>query len=329
VSAFLSRRLVLAVPTLIGVVLAVFTLMEIIPGDPASVFLGDNATEESIESLRHELGLDRPLPVRLSRYVVGLARGDLGTSIFQGEPVVELVLSRLPATLELAGAAFLIALLVGVGLGTAAALAQGRPLALVLSAIAQIGVAMPVFWLGILLMAWLAVDLRLLPAVGRGAPLLPAILSGDAAQVTDSLRHLVLPAVTLGTHHAAVISRLVRASLLDTLTEEYVRAARAKGSKELAILVQHALRNAVVPVISVLGTRLGALLGGAVLTEAVFGWPGLGQLAVSALSERDFPLVQGIVLGYALLFILLNIVVDVVHAGLDPRVRLNTGASRA
>ena len=188
---------------------------------------------------------------------------------------------------------------------------------------------MPVFWLGILLMAWLAVDWGVLPAVGRGEPLVRAVASGDVVLVADALRHLALPAFTLGIHHAAVVSRLVRASLLDTLHENYLRAADARGLGRRRVVVHHALRNALLPVISVLGVRFGALLGGAVLTEAIFGWPGLGNLAVTAISQRDLPLVQGVVLVFALVFILLNLLVDVVHASLDPRIRLGTEPSRA
>ncbi len=323
---FLLRRLLLTIRTLAGVLVLVFALMEIVPGDPAVVFLGENATEDAVRSLRSELGLDEPLLTRLSRYAGGVVRGDLGESIFQREPVLELIGSRLSATLELAAAAFIVALGAGMTLGIASALARGRALDVISSIVAQLGVSMPVFWLGILLMAWFSVGLRWFPAVGRGEPLVPALLSGDSQVVMSALRYLVLPAVTLGAHHAAVVSRLVRASMIEAMSEDYVRAARARGLPSANVVFGHALTNAVVPVVNVLGVRLGALLGGAVLTEAVFGWPGLGQLAVTAISQRDFPLVQGIVLTFALVFILLNIAVDAIHAGLDPRIRLEASS---
>lgn len=326
---YIRTRLLLVLPTLAGVVVLVFALLELVPGDPAAVFLGENATPEAVASLRRELGLDHPLPVRLLHYVASVAHGDLGQSIFRREPVLGIVLERLPATIELAAAAFFITLVVGISLGALAALWRGRFVDVAATVVAQIGVSMPVFWLGILLMAWLAVDWGVLPAVGRGEPLVRAVASGDVVLVADALRHLALPAFTLGIHHAAVVSRLVRASLLDTLHENYLRAADARGLGRRRVVVHHALRNALLPVISVLGVRFGALLGGAVLTEAIFGWPGLGNLAVTAISQRDLPLVQGVVLVFALVFILLNLLVDVVHASLDPRIRLGTEPSRA
>lgn len=205
-----------------------------------------------------------------------------------------------------------------------AALWRGTFVDVAASALAQLGVSMPVFWLGILLMAWLSVDGGWLPAFGRGEPLPSALASGDIRLVTDALLHLMLPTITLAIHHAAVISRLVRASMLSTLHEEYVMAARARGLSALRVTAAHALTNTILPVLSVAGVRFGALLGGAVLTESIFGWPGLGQLAVTAISERDLPLVQGVVLVFALMFILVNLVVDLAHASLDPRIRLET-----
>ena len=219
-------RLWLVVPTLAGVLLFVFALLELVPGDPAAVFLGENATPEAVASLREELGLDRPLPVRLFDYAREVLRGDLGQSIFQREPVLDIVLRRLPATVELALAAVivLLAVLSGVALGTMAALWRGTFVDVAASALAQLGVSMPVFWRGILLMAWLSVDGGWLPAFGRGEPHPSALASGDIRLVTDALLHLMLPTITLAIHHTAVISRLVRASMLSTLHEEYVMA---------------------------------------------------------------------------------------------------------
>jgi peptide/nickel transport system permease protein len=322
---YASHRLASLVPTLVGVVIVVFALMKLVPGDPAVVFLGENATPEAVADLRRTLGLDRPWPAQLLHYVLGVARGDLGRSIFQHQPVLDIVAARLPATVELAIAALAFAAIAGTVLGILAASKQGSLADLGIMLFAQLGVSMPVFWLGILLTALLAVRMDVFPAVGRGEPLVPALgtaLAGHPGALFDSLAHLFLPAVTLGMGSAAVLSRLVRASLLDTLHEDYVRAARAKGISERRVVLFHAFRNALLPVVSVMGVRFGILLGGSVLTETIFGWPGLGHLAVTAISQRDLPLVQGIVLVFALTFLLLNLAVDVSYGYLDPRVRV-------
>jgi peptide/nickel transport system permease protein len=324
VVAYLARRLVLFAPMLLGAVAIVFGLMRLVPGDPAVVFLGENATPEAVVELRHELGLDRPWPVQLGRYVAGLARGDLGRSIFQRAPVTRIIAGRLPATVELALAALVFATVVGTLLGILAASRRGSVTDMGIMVFAQLGVSVPVFWLGILLTALFAVRLDWFPAVGRGEPILSAI--AHPRVLLDSLSHLFLPAVALGWNSAAVVSRLVRSSLLDTLHEDYVRAARAHGLPERTVLLSHALRNALLPVVSVLGVRFGVLLGGAVLTENIFGWPGLGNLAVTAISQRDLPLVQGIVLVFALMFLILNLVVDLFYGALDPRIRMTEGA---
>lgn len=319
------RRVALLVPLLLGVVVAVFALMRLVPGDPATVFLGQDATPEAVAELRRTLGLDRPWPVQLGRYLANVARGDLGESIFRGEPVIVAIGSRLPATVEVAIAALAIAVFAGLGLGVAAALGRGSALDIGSMVFAQLGVSIPVFWLGILLMFWFAVELNWLPAVGRGESLPSAVVAaigGRPEVLADSLRHLTLPALALALNSAAVLGRLVRASMLDELQAEYVRAASAKGVSRRRVVTTHALRNALLPAVHVLGLRFGALLGGAVLTESVFGWPGLGQLVVTAISQRDFPLVQGIVLVFAVMFALVNLVVDLVSAALDPRLRL-------
>ena len=314
---------------LFGVVVITFGLMSLVPGDPAVVLLGENATPEAVRDLRRELGLDRPVVVRLVSYVSGVLQGDLGTSIFQRQPVRDLIAARLPATAELAMAALVVATLLGGALGVAAALRRGSAVDTASMIAAQVGVAMPVFWLGILLMAWLSVSWGWFPAVGRGAPLLASALSGDLSRLSDALAHLALPALTLGLHHAAVTSRLVRGSMLETLSENYVLAARARGLASRRVVLGYALRNALVPVVSVLGGRFGTLLGSSVLTETVFGWPGLGQLAVTAISQRDLPLVQGVVIVFALMFLLLNLMVDLMYGALDPRIRIAGGEERA
>ena len=303
----------------------VFGLMQIIPGDPAVVLLGQDATPEAVAELRRVLGLDQPLLVQLGRYIVNLAQGDLGQSIFRDEPVIAAIASRLVATVEVALAALMLAVVIGVLIGVWAAVKRGSAVDVASMLFAQIGVSMPVFWLGILLMFWLAVQLNWLPAVGRGEPLLSAAgaaLTGRPGVLIDSLRHLALPAMTLGLYSAAVMSRLVRSSMLETLGKDFVRTAMAKGVSRRRVVLTHGLRNALLPVVNIIGLRFGELLGGAVLTESIFGWPGLGQLAVTAISQRDFPLVQGVVLVFAFMFALVNLTVDLLSAGLDPRVRM-------
>ncbi len=323
--AYAAKRVLLLIPTLLGIVVIVFGLMQIVPGDPAAVLLGEQATPEAIAEVRAALGLDRPLLVQLGSYLGGFFRGDLGDSFFQNEPVTRAIGNRLGATIELAVAALVFAIVVGLVLGVLAAMRQGSIVDVVSMLFAQLGVSMPVFWLGILLTFWFAVELGWLPAIGRGEPIISAIgaaFSGRPGVLADSLSHLTLPAIALGLNSAAVISRLVRSSMLETLKEDYIRTAYAKGMPARVVVLSHALRNALLPVVSVIGLRFGVLLGGAVLTEAIFGWPGLGQLAVSAISQRDLPLVQGVVLVFALMFTIVNLVVDLLYGVIDPRIRL-------
>lgn len=306
-------------------VVVTFSLLLLIPGDPASVLLGQDAQPDAIQRLRLSLGLDDPWHVRLGRYFAGLAQGDMGQSIFQNAPVSAIIAERLSATLELAIAALLIAVVIGVTLGVIAAAWRGSLIDVAAMLFAQLGVSIPVFWLGILLMLFFAVELNWLPATGRGEPLISAVASafaGDLKPLGGALSHLMLPALALGANAAAIISRLVRASMLEVLGEDFVRTAHAKGLRRPRVLIRHALRNALLPIISIIGLRFGALLGGAVLTESIFGWPGLGQLTITAISQRDIPLVQGVVLTFAMMFALVNLVVDLLYAVVDPRVRL-------
>jgi peptide/nickel transport system permease protein len=325
VFAYGLRRVVLFVPLTVGIVLVTFGLTLLLPGDPALVLLGQDASAEAVAELRGLLHLDDPWYLRLGAYFAGLIQGDLGTSIFQGQPVAEVIGARLGATLELAAAALFVAVVVGVVFGVGAALRRGTALDRAVMLFAQLGVSMPVFWLGILLMLLFAVQLGWLPAIGRGMPLLAALgrLSvGQPGPLLDSLAHLAMPALTLGLSGAAVVSRLVRIAMLETLDQDYIRTAYAKGLTRRRVVWVHALRNALLPIVSVVGLRFGALLGGAVLTEGIFGWPGLGQLAVAAVSQRDLPLIQGIVLTFALMFALVNLLVDLLYGVIDPRIRL-------
>ena len=322
---YLLTRLLLFVPTLAGVVLVVFLLVHLIPGDPARVLLGEDAAPDAVARLRQTLGLDLPLPQQFGRYLGHLLRGDLGTSMFQNAPVAELIAGRLPATLEIAVAAIAVSVVLGVALGCAAAVWQGTAVDVLCLLFAQFGVSMTVFWLGILLMYLFAVQLHWLPAIGRGEPLLSALgdaLRGRPGALRESLSHIAMPAAALGLQGAAVICRLVRGSGLDALASAYVRTARAKGVHPFRVVTRHGLRNALLPAVTMVGWQFGNLLGGAVLTEGIFGWPGLGQLAVGAISQRDIPLVQGVVLAFALVFGVVSLLTDLLYGVIDPRVKL-------
>jgi len=322
---YVVRRLLLLVPMAIGMIIVTFGLLLLVPGDPAAVLLGPEASPEMIQNLRRTLGLDDPWYVRLGSYFWQLLHGDMGRSIFQSAPVNEIIADRIGATIELAVVALLLASLIGIALGVIAAMRQGSIIDTATMLLAQLGVSMPVYWMGLLLMLAFAVQLSWLPAIGRGAPMLDAIvaaLTGRPQVLWDSVLHILLPALALAANSAAIISRLVRTSMLEVLREDFVRTAYAKGLRRNRVVIRHALRNALLPVLSIIGLRFGALLGGAVLVEMIFAWPGLGQLTLSAVSQRDLPLIQGIVLTFALIFALVNLVVDLLYAAVDPRVRL-------
>ena len=300
-------RLLGTVPVLFGVTLLVFLMAWVTPGDPVVAMLGEASqgiSRQALEDLRMELGLDRPLPVQYVGYVAGLLRGDLGTSVRSRRPVLAEIRDRLPATLELALAALSIAVALGVTLGVLAAVRKRTWVDGAAIAVALVGVSIPVFWSGFLLMIVFALELGWLPASGRG-----------------TWRHLVLPAVTVGVSSAAFIARITRGAVLEALAQDYVRTAKAKGLAPRRVVLRHALRNGLLPVVTVVGLQLGGLLGGAVLTETVFAWPGVGRLLVDAIVARDLPLVQGSVLVVSLLFILVNLAVDLSYAAINPKVR--------
>jgi len=297
-------RLVLALPTVLGVVTAVFLLIHLIPGDPVDVMLGETALAADREVLRHQLGLDRPLPAQYGVYLRRLARGSLGRSIAGGRPVRRMIVARFPATLELAAAGLLVAMMIAFPLGIAAAARPRTAVDAAGTTVALVGAVIPSFWLGPMLMLIFAVWLGWLPVSGRGGP-----------------AHVVLPAVTLGLGMAALLTRLLRASLLERVGEDYVRVARAKGASPSRALLRHALPTALLPVFTLIGLQAGALLSGAILTETIFSWPGLGRLTVQAIQTRDYPLVQGCVLVIALTYVVVNLVTDLLCAWLDPRVR--------
>ncbi|MBM3274191.1 MAG: ABC transporter permease [Candidatus Sericytochromatia bacterium] len=327
-----ARRLALLVPILLGVAAIVFAAVRLIPGDPATVILGERATEQAKIALRHELGLDRPILVQFGSYLWDLAHGDLGRSLTTGNPVGYEVVHRFPATFELAVAAMILALAIGVPLGLYAAVRRNSWVDYLATGSSLLGVSMPIFWLGLVLMLVFSAQLRLAPLSGRldlaldvdaitGLYLVDTLLRGDLAAFRSTLAHLALPALTLATVPLAIISRMTRAAMLEVLGQDYVRTARAKGLDEGKVYWRHALRNAAIPIVTVGGLQFGTLLSGAVITETIFSWPGIGSLAVGAVFSRDFPLLQGCVLLFALTFVLVNLATDLAYQALDPRLR--------
>lgn len=301
--AFILRRLGAVVPVLLAVSVLVFLMSHLTPGDPATIMLGENATAADVARLRHQLGLDRPLAVQYGRYLAGVAHGDLGRSIRSGRPVALEIWERFPPTLQLTLAAMAIAAVAGVLLGSLAAVSRTGAADALLMGTSLLGISMPSFWLGLLLILLFGLLLHWFPVAGEG-----------------DWRALVLPALTLGAQAAAVLARLTRASLLEVLPSDFVRTARAKGVAAFHVLFRHALRNALIPVITVMGLQFGALLGGAVIVESVFARSGLGRFAVAAVQSRDFPVIQGIVLFAAAVYALVNLSVDVAYLALDPRI---------
>jgi peptide/nickel transport system permease protein len=304
---------VLLVPVLIVVGVVVFALVHLTPGDPAAVILGDRATPEDIARLRAQLGLNDPLPVQFGRWFTNMLRLDFGESIFLGEPVTQALLDRVQPTMLLTLYAFSIQVLIGVPAGVLAAVRHNSPLDRVLTVMAISGSAIPTFFLGILLILIFAVRLRWLPSGGY------VPFGEDPAA---HFKGMILPAFALGFSAAGLLARLVRSSMLDVLREDYVRTAFAKGLPEQLVIVRHALRNALIPALTVIGISIGALLGGAVVTETVFTIPGMGRLVVQSIARRDYPVIQGAIVAIAMTYVLVNLIVDVLYVYIDPRVRL-------
>jgi ABC-type dipeptide/oligopeptide/nickel transport system permease component len=301
---FLLRRLALTIPVLLGVATLVFALIHLVPGDPAQAMLGESASPGDVVELRATLGLDRPLWTQYSSFLAGLLRGDLGTSFRYGTPVSREIAQRLGNTAELAVAAMAIALVIAVPLGVIGALYRGRLADQAATFVSLAGIAMPNFWLGPLLAIVFAVQLGWLPVSGTG-----------------SWRHLVLPSLTLGAALAAMTARMTRTSLIEELRELYVVSARARGLSRTRAVVVHARRNSLVPVVTIVGLQLGSVLTGTIITETIFAWPGVGRLLIQAINFRDYPLVQGCILLISVTYVTMNLVVDVVYAWLDPRIR--------
>jgi ABC-type dipeptide/oligopeptide/nickel transport system permease component len=309
--AYAVRRVFLFVPLLLGVATITFLLLHVLPGDPVLSMVGERYDAETIARLRADMRLDDPLYVRYGQYLGNLLRLDLGTSYVTGTPVWDSIRERFPATLRLACAAMTLSVLFGVSIGVLAAWRRGSALDYLLVGGAVVGVSMPVFWLGVLLIYVFAMRLGVLPASGFGG---------------GGLAYLILPAVTLAMASTAYVARITRSSVLDEINETYVKAARAKGAGEARIMVRHALRNALLPIITVVGVDFGSYLSGAVLTESIFAWPGLGRFTLDAIMKRDLPAIQGAVLVMAVLFMIVNLAVDLLYARVDPRVKLGRSA---
>ena len=301
---YLVRRILLTIPVLLGVATLVFALIHLVPGDPAQSMLGDGASPEEVATLRHALGLDRPLLTQYRTFLTGLLRGDLGSSFRYGTPVTREIRDRLFRTVQLAAAAMLVAIVCALPLGIIAAVFRGRPIDYLAMTLALAGISMPNFWLGPLLAILFAVHLGWLPVAGTG-----------------TLAHLVLPAVTLGAALAAILARMTRASVLEELRELYVLAARARGLSRTRAVVRHAFRNSLIPIVTIIGLQFGAVLTGTIITETIFAWPGVGRLLIQAINFRDYPLVQGCILFISLTYVVMNLLTDLTYGLLDPRIR--------
>ena len=303
--SLLGRRLLLAVPTLLGVLIVVFLLLYVAPGDPVQAMVGERADAATIARLRAELRLDDPLPSQFVHYATGILRGDFGRSYITNRPIVQDIAERFPRTLLLATAAMLLATLTGITIGVLAAIRPNGWFDRMALAITYLGISFPVYWIGLLLIVLFAVTLRWLPASGYGR-----------------WEFLVLPALTLGSRSIAYLARVTRSAMLEVFGADFVRTARAKGLAEQVVIVRHALRNALIPVVTVIGLDFGAYLTGSILTETIFSWPGIGRYVVQAISRRDLPAVQGAVLFLSVVFVVVNLVTDLVYQRVDPRVRV-------
>lgn len=331
---YLLKRLLQVIPVLLGISLLVFTLLHLIPGDPAITMLGDRATPEQIEALRDRMGLNQPLPLQYSAFLGRLLNLDFGTSIFTGVPIWQEVKLRWPATFELSLVSMLIALILGIPAGAIASVRKNSLIDNLSMSGSLLGVSMPVYWIGLLLVYLFAVHLQWLPPSGRmgldasaifepitGFFILDACIQGNWSALQDILAHLILPAMTLSTIPLATVARITRSAMLEVLHQNYIRTARAKGLSEFAVIAIHALKNALLPVMTIVGLEFGSLLGGAILTETIFSWPGIGTWIYEGISQRDYPVVQGGVIFVAVVFVLINLLVDLSYGVLDPRIQ--------
>lgn len=308
--AYIRRRLIQSVVVVWGVSVLVFFLLRLAPGDPVTLLLVESASPEQIAAAKAKWGLDQPIPVQYAVFLGRALRGDLGDSLFFQEPAIEVLMERMPATLQLSAAALFFSLIVAIPIGMLSALKRDTFWDYLGTGLAMVGQAIPPYWLGIMLILVFSVSLGWFPTSGRGTP-----------------SHLVLPAITLGSVLMALVTRLVRSGMLDVLNEDYVRTARAKGLRERTVITRHALRNILIPLVTVIGLQLGALFGGAVITESIFAWPGVGRLALQSINARDYPMVQASVLVISVVYVFLNLAVDLIYVYLDPRIRYDRNAN--
>jgi peptide/nickel transport system permease protein len=322
---YITRRLFQSIIVIIGVTLLTFISLHL-AGDPTYLYVSERASEEEIIETRQKLGFDRPLPEQYLSFVGGLMQGNLGNSLRARKPALDLVLERLPATLELTLFALILSTLLSIPIGILAATRRGSPFDGGIMLLAMLGQSMPGFWLGIMLILFVGLGLRILPISGH-VPVLQPLFEGNfgeaAGNIPDAIRHLILPGLTIGVFSLSRNARLVRSSMLEVLSQEYITTARSKGLRESRVVMRHAFRNALLPLVTLLGLEFGFLLSGVVVTETVFSWPGVGRLVFNAINQRDIPLVQAAVVMFSFLFIVLNLLVDLVYAQLDPRIRLN------
>lgn len=329
------ERILITIPIMFGVAIIVFLFMRLTPGDPVDIMMGQGGavSEGEMEQLRHEFNLDQPLSVQLWLFLKDAVKGDLGFSYVQKRPVNQLIAERFPATIELAGGALFIALLVSVPIGIISAVKQNSLLDQTSMAGAFVGISMPSFWLGIVLILLFSVFLHWLPVQGRlefgikldkitGMYVVDSILTRNWPALISSIKHLALPSISLGASVAAIVARVLRSSMIEIMRQDYVTLARAKGQNETLVVIKHALRNALIPTVTVVGLQIGSLLGGNMIVETVFGWPGLGRMVVDAIFKRDFPLVQGSVMIYAFTYVAANLVVDILYTYLNPKISL-------
>jgi peptide/nickel transport system permease protein len=329
---YIARRILSLIPVLIGVSIIVFALIRMIPGDPVTVMLGERARAEDIERVREEMGFDRPIYVQYLEWMGHVLRGDLGTSIINKTPVTDELKGRLPATIELVVVSMLFGVIVGVSVGIISAIRQNSWIDLSTTVGVLLGVSMPIYWLALILIYALAVNRSIFPPSARldveldvvrrtNFMLIDTLLMGDFAMFRNALWHLILPAIVLSTTIMPIIARMTRSSMLEVLRQDYVRTADSKGLRRRVVITQHALKNALLPVITIVGLQLGGLLGGALLTETIFSWPGMGLWTYRAILSRDYPIVQGAVLVSATIYVVVNLLVDVSYAYVDPRIR--------
>lgn len=329
---YFIKRLLLLIPVVLGVSVLVFIIMHVFTTDPSATILGQHASQEQIDALRQQLGLNDPLYIQYLSFIGGILKGNFGTSLITKSSVATEIFSRFPATIELAIISIIVASIVGITLGVLSAVKQNSIIDYICMGTSLVGVSMPIFWLGLILIIVFSVTLGWLPVSGRatiglepskitGLYLLDSLLSGDITAFFDSLQHLALPVIALSSYSTAIIARMTRSAMLEVLGQDYIRTARSKGLAENIIVKSHGLRNALIPVTTVIGLQLGSLLGGAVLTETVFSWPGIGGYTIDAILKSDFPVVQGAVMIMAIVFVLVNLLVDLLYAFIDPRIK--------